>query len=74
MAIDNKVALEELQNQLPQLDSTINQLRAQLEAVQTRYVKTLGAIEALQQIEGIDPAAEAQAVAEEVVEEAEVAE
>jgi hypothetical protein len=51
--IDNLTALESLTKQRDELASQVNQLGAALENAKTRFLKVSGAVEALEQIEGI---------------------
>jgi hypothetical protein len=77
--IENKVALESLVKQRDELERQVGQLSAALDNAKTRFLKVSGAVEALEQIEGIvdengnrtdvEPEAEATEVSEtEVVE------
>lgn len=77
--IENKVALESLVKQRDELERQVGQLSAALDNARTRFLKVSGAVEALEQIEGIvdengnrtdvEPEAETTEVAEtEVVE------
>ena len=70
MALDNATVLENLQKQRVEIEQ-------QLETLRTTYLKVLGAIDVLSQIEGAeetDGAAPAEASETEVVEEASEAE
>ena len=51
--IDNTTALESLTKQRDELANQVNQLGAALENAKTRFLKVSGAVEALEQIEGI---------------------
>ena len=51
--IDNTTALESLTKQRDELERQVNQLGAALENAKTRFLKVSGAVEALEQIEGI---------------------
>ena len=70
MALDNATVLENLQKQRVEIEK-------QLETLRTTYLKVLGAIDVLSQIEGVketDDAAPTEASETEVVEEASEAE
>ena len=55
MALDNKEVLENLTTQQKDLYNAIQELSNRLETTRTQYLKVSGAVEVLQQIEGVTP-------------------
>ena len=55
MALDNKEVLENLTTQQKELYNAIQELSGRLENTRAQYLKVSGAVEVLQQIEGVTP-------------------